>query len=129
MPTRLPNLAILYYLWIRQTAQNCLSFTSIKSKRIFRPVLGAETYAFDDGFDGVYAIWHEIQEMVVHPISLTMLTYSESPFKIIIKSTVITEKRLMIDVKEAREAYITSVIIEVCGIRIQHDVADVLSKM
>ena len=38
-------------------------------------------------------------------ILLSMFTDSESLFKVIGKSTTTTEKRLMIDVKAAREAY------------------------
>ena len=84
---------------------NVLHFASYKSQRVVRSILGGETYAFADGFDFAYLMRHDLQRMLKRKIPLTMITDSEQLFKVIIKSTTTTEKRLMIDVETARAAY------------------------
>lgn len=70
-----------------------------------RSVLVGEAYSFADFFDAAYAIKTYLQVIINQNISLMILTDLESVFKVIFKSTVTTEKRLMIDVEATREAY------------------------
>lgn len=84
---------------------NILHFASYKSKLIVRSALGGETYAFADGFDYGYLLRHDLERVFGKPIPHAMFSDSESLFKIIVKSTRATERRPMIDVKAAREAY------------------------
>lgn len=65
--------------------ENILPFYSYKFKRIVRPVLRGETYALSEGFDVAYMLWHDLQLMIGRRIPLTMLTDSESLFKVIVK--------------------------------------------
>lgn len=107
---------------------NLLHFSSYKSKRIVRSVLGGETYAFADGFDAAYMLRYDLERMLMRRIPMTMLTDSESLFRVIIKASVTTEKRLMIDVRAAREAYQRGDISNVGWIRSAHNLADGLTK-
>lgn len=58
-----------------------------------------------------------------------MLTDSESLFKVIVKSSTATEKRLMVDIQAAWEALETNEISHVGWIGPDHNVADVLTNM
>ena len=57
-----------------------------------------------------------------------MFTDSESLFKVIVKSTTTTEKRLMIDIKAGREAYDASEISDVGWVSSNDNPADGLTK-
>lgn len=58
-----------------------------------------------------------------------MLTDSENLFKVIYKSSVTTEKRLMVYVRAAREAYENCDIIYVEWMRSHHNISHGLTKM
>lgn len=106
---------------------NILHLSSYKSKRVTMSVLGAEVLAFADGFDYVYLMRHDLQRILGHH-PLAMLTDSESLFKCIVKSTTTTEKRLMIDIEAAREAYCKQEISDIGWIRYEDNPADGLTK-
>lgn len=72
---------------------------------------------------------HDIEEMVGRNISLTILTDSESFFKVIIKATITTEKRLMVYVRDAREAYQRSGISDVGWVRPPQNISDGLNNI
>lgn len=93
-----------------------------------RSVMGAEVLAFADGFDYAYLLRHDLQSVIGHSLPLAILTDSESLFKTIVKSTTTTEKRLMIDIREAREAYGKQEISDVGWIRSEDNPADGLTK-
>lgn len=107
---------------------NMLHFSSYKSKRVTRSVLGAEVLAFADGFDYAYLLRHDLQRILAQHLPLAMLTDSESLFKSIVKSTTTTEKRLMIDLEAARQSYGTQKISDVGWIRSEDNPADGLTK-
>lgn len=107
---------------------NILHFSSYKSKRVTRSVLGAEVLAFADGFDYAYLLRHDLKRMLNKDIPLAMLTDSESLFKCIVKSTTTTEKRLMIDIEAGREAYGKQEISDIGWIRTDDNPADGLTK-
>lgn len=107
---------------------NILHFSSYKSKRITRSVLGAEVLAFADGFDYAYLLRHDLRRILDRNITLAMLTDSESLFKCIVKSTTTTEKRLMIDIEAARQAYGKQEISDIGWIRSEDNPADGLTK-
>lgn len=66
--------------------------------------MGCDTYAFDHVVDYGYVMKIDLQDIMNAVIPLSMFTDYESLFKDIVKSTIATDKRLMIDVKAAREA-------------------------
>lgn len=83
---------------------NVIYYSSHKSRRIVRSVLGGEVYAFADAFDVPYTV-KDLEAMLGRSVRLQMFTDSKSLFDIITKSSTTTEKRLLIVVKFIREAY------------------------
>ncbi len=96
-----------YIVLLTDKTNTChvLHYSSHKSRRVTRSVLGGEVYAFADAFDRAYIIKREFQNMLGKSIPLTMFTDSKSLFDVITKCSITTEKRLMIDIKSVREAY------------------------
>lgn len=84
---------------------NVLHFSSYKSERVTRSVMGAEVLAFADGFDYAYFLRHDLNRISGQNQPLAMLTDSDNLFKTIVKSTTTTEKRLLIDIEAATDAY------------------------
>lgn len=97
------QLGFVFLLCESSSKYNILHSSSYKIQRVVRSVLGGETYAFANGFDFAYLMRHIMQSMIGTKIPLTTITDSEKVFKVIVKSTITTEKRLMIDVEDARE--------------------------
>lgn len=89
--------------------------------------MGAEVLAFADGFDYGYLLQHVVQRMIGSAIPLKMFTDSDSLFKTIVQSTTTTERRLMIDIEAAREAYGRQEISDVGWIRSEDNPADGLT--
>lgn len=107
---------------------NWMSFSSYKCQRVVRTVLGGETYAFADCFDMTFMIRYDMERATNVKIPLTILTDSESLFKVIVKSSTTTEKRFMINIQAAREAFETYEIDNVGWIRTKDNIADGLTK-
>ena len=107
---------------------NVLSFRSYKSQRVVRSVLGGEIYAFADGFDSAYLLKHDLERILKRTIRICILTDSKSLFDTITKNSIITEKRLMIDVSAARQAYQRMEISDVGHISSKYNAADGLTK-
>lgn len=84
---------------------NVMNFSSYKKKRIVRSVLGDEAYAFEDRSEAAYILWYDLEEILKRRIPMTIMTDSESLFRVNIKVSVTTGKRLMIEVRDACEAY------------------------
>jgi hypothetical protein len=86
---------------------NCvfLDYTSWQSKRIVRFVLRAEMLAFSEGFDRAFAIRHELKSLLSSTVPISVLTDSKGLFDVIVESSSTQERRLMIDVAAAKQAY------------------------
>ena len=108
---------------------NVVSFSSHKSRRIVRSVLGGEVYAFADAFDVGYIIKRDLEIMLDRSIRLQMFTDSKSLFDIITKCGSTTQKRLLIDVKSVREAYNNHEVSDVGFLRSEHNPADSFTKI
>lgn len=91
-------------------------------------MLGVKTYALTDGFYAAYMLRFDLEKILGCRIPLTMLTDSESLFRVIIKSSITTEKKLMVDVRAAREAYHKVEIGDVGWIRSTENLVDGLKK-
>ena len=108
---------------------NLMHYNSYKSKRVVRSVLGGEMYAFADAFDAAFSIRHDLQRLLKKDVRLTLLTDSMSLFKVIVNSTITTEKRLMIDISAVREAYEKSDIDFIGWIPSNSNIANGLTKI
>ena len=82
-----------------------LHFTSYKSRRVTRSVLGAETYAFADAYDFAYCAKRNLEAMLDHRVPLHMFTDSKSLFDVITKSFQTKQRILMIDLQSVRDVY------------------------
>ena len=82
-----------------------LSFSSRKSRRVVRSVLAVEVYAFGAACDEGYMLRHDLERLYDCHIPLTILTDSKQLFDVVTRGSHPTEKRLLIDVAAAREAY------------------------
>ena len=120
-----------YIIFLADKDDNChpLYWSSHKSKRVSRSVLGSETMAFADAFDMTYAIKRDIELMTNQPIPISMLTDSLSLFDVITKSTITTEKRLMIDLKVVKDSYHRNELRNIGFIRSENNPADALTKV
>ena len=123
------QLGIMIVLADKNGKANIMHYNSYKSKRVVRSVLGGDTYAFADAFDIAFHLRHDLKRLLQKEIKLTLLTDSMSLFKIIINSTVTTEKRLMIDIAAVREAYERSDIDYVGWIPSTSNIANGLTKL
>ena len=108
---------------------NILHFTSYKSRRTVRSVMGGELYAFSDGFDYAYLMKHDLEDIFGRRVPLMMLTDSEALFRVVVRSSTTTEKRMMIDLQAAREAYCAQEIDDIGWIRSNDNPADGLTKV
>lgn len=81
---------------------NLVIYSNSKCGLVVQSVVADESYAFADCIDAAKAIKHDLQLIMNHGIPLTILTDSEILFKFLLKFTVTTKKRLMIDFKVSR---------------------------
>ena len=123
------QLGVMILLTDSSGKANIMHFNSYKSKRIVRSVLGGETYAFADAFDVAFNIRYDLKRLLNKEVKLIMLTDSMSLFKVIVNSTVTTEKRLMIDIAAVREAYERSDIDFIGWIPSRFNIANGLTKL
>lgn len=82
-----------------------LDFSRKKSKRIVRSIMAAEVYAFMDVFDVMTVIVSDYVMLLHKQIPVIMFTDSKKLFDNINRGKRTTEKRLVIDIKSAGEAY------------------------
>ena len=105
-----------------------LEFSSKKSKRIVRSILGGKVYAFTEGFDCAYMLKDDLEGLYRKKIPIQMRTDSKQIFDMITKASSTSERRLMIDVSAARQAYNENEISNVGLVRSEHNIAEGLNK-
>lgn len=108
---------------------NIIHYSSAKSRRVARSVLGSEIYAFADGFDHAYAFKYDLEAMTGKHIPLKMLTDSKCLFDVITKSSVTKEKRLLIDIAVVKDAYAKNEISQVGHVFSDQNPADAMTKI
>lgn len=93
-------------------------------------VLGAKIFAFADSVDEalLVLIRHDGNMILGMDVPLKALIEISSLFTIVITSTTTTERRLMIDLQAAREAFCRRYIAEIGWIEKEKNVAGVLIK-
>lgn len=120
-----------YIIFLADKSNNCqpLIWSSHKSKRVTRSVLGSEVMAFADGFDMAYSLKHDLQLILKKEMPLVMLTDSLSLFDIVTKASSTKEKRLAIDLACVNQAYQNFEIHTLGFIRSENNPADALTKV
>ena len=93
-----------------------------------RSVLGAETFALANTCDTAIVLQHDLKKILKKTLKIKTLTDSEALFNVMIKNANTTEKRLMIDIKAAREAFNDGIIEHIVWIRRQFNLADSVTK-
>lgn len=81
-----------------------LAFSSRKTKRIVRSIMAVEVYSFVDAFNTAM-LAHDLRKTLDQEIPLYLFTDSKQTFDAISKGKHTTEKRLMISVGCAHQAY------------------------
>ena len=84
---------------------NIVHYSSSKSKRVCKSVLGAELFSMMEGFDVGFVIRDSVQRMFKRNVKLSVYTDSDSLYGLCISLPHTTERRLMIDLALLREAY------------------------
>lgn len=107
---------------------NIIDYSSTKSRRVVRSVLGAETFGMADACDAAIVIQHDMKKILKRTFKIKLLTDSETLFNVVIRNASTTERRLMIDIKAAREAYNEGTINDVVWIRRDYNLADAMTK-
>ena len=93
-----------------------------------RSVLEAEVYAFSDALHMAIAFRTVLKPIFKKNVPIFAFTDLKSLFDTITKASQISEKRLLIDVKSTREAFMTREIQNVGWITSKNNIADSLTK-
>jgi hypothetical protein len=89
--------------------------------------MAAETPAFSNAFDNAFIIKHDIERMI-GSVHYLMLTDNKALFDVIAWTRCTTERRLMVDIAAAREAYHERIISNIGLICSEFNIADGLTK-
>lgn len=119
-----------FIILLCDAADRChvLAYSSKKSRRVVRSIMAGEVYAFANAFDEAFIIKHDLERVYKQRVPLTMLTDSKQLFDVITRASHTTEKRLMIDIAAAREAYNRNEITNVGLVKSANNLADGLTK-
>ena len=82
-----------------------ISYRSFKFKRKRRSALESEFHAFADAFDYPNLLKHDFEQLLQQRIPLQMFTDSKYLFDVIVRASMTSERRLVIDISATREAY------------------------
>jgi len=120
-----------YIILLCDKSNRChvLQYSSRKSKRVVRSIMTGEMYSFTDAFDCAFMFKHDLETIYQQRIPITILTDSKQVFDVITKASRTSEKRFMIDVCVAREAYNRYEISNVGLVLSAQNVADGLTKV
>lgn len=105
-----------------------IHFKSYKARRVVRSALGGEIFAFSDMFDIAATLVKELQYIYGKDIPLQLMTDSKSLFDIISKGSRTSEKRLVIDIAAAREAFRDRLIFDIVFVHYSSNIVDGLTK-
>jgi hypothetical protein len=119
-----------YVCFLIDDGGNCaaLAYKSLKARRVTRSVLAAETLAFSEAYDTAYMYRRILEQLHGLRFPITMLTDSKSLFDVITRASYTTEKRIMIDLAAAREAYEREELSDIGLVASENNLADGLTK-
>ncbi|CDF36780.1 unnamed protein product [Chondrus crispus] len=122
------QLGYVIMLFDANNAAHIIDFSSKKSRRVVRSIMGGEIFALADGFDRAFMLGHDLERMYDRKIPLYVLTDSKQVFDTITKASKTTERRLLIDIAAARQAYNRQEISNIGLVASEDMVADGLTK-
>jgi len=119
-----------YIILLADKTDRCsiLHYASLKCKRVTRSSMAGETLAFSHGFDSAYLLQHDLQSMLGRKLPLLMLTDSLPLFNVLTRAKQTSERRLMVDISAAREAYNDRSISKIAFTRSEFNPADGLTR-
>lgn len=82
-----------------------LEYSSNKSKRVIRSIMGGETYAFMDALDATFAVKQDVEYIMGRKLDIHMFTDSKRLFDAITRGKRTMEKRFSVDIAAPRTAY------------------------
>ena len=123
------QLGLLILLADKTDRFSFLQYTSYKSRRVTRPGMAGEKLAFVDGFDCALLLRHDLMRLFARELPILVFTDSQIIFDVLTRSRYTTEKRLMIDISSAREAYREKKIANVALIHSDYNYAESLTKI
>ena len=103
-------------------------FKSYKSRRIARSVLSAEANAFADLYDDAYALRSQVGHALSRTVPMHLLIDSKFLFDVVSKGSKTSEKRTMLDIHAARQAYKLHEMSNIDFVRTSHSLAHGLPK-
>ena len=83
----------LIFLADKNNNTNLIDYASIKSQRVVRSVLGAETLGLADACDAAIMIQHDLKLMLKKTLKITVLTDSATLFNVLMRNGNTTEKK------------------------------------
>ena len=122
------QVGFMNFLIDKNNTASLIEYSSSKSKRIVRSVLGAETFGMADACDASIVLQHDIKKITGRNMKIRILTDSETLFNVVIKNASTKEKRLMIDIKAARQAYNEGIISDIIWARRDYNLGDAMTK-
>lgn len=105
-----------------------LSFSSRKSRRVVRSAIAGEVFAFTACLDEAFTLRYDLEQLYNCRIPLNIFTDSKQLFDVVTRASHPTEKRLLIDVAAAREAYNRGDLSNVGLVAGKHNMADGFTK-
>jgi hypothetical protein len=108
---------------------NLVTFRSGQCHRVTHSAMAAETCAFAECFDAAYVLNHDLETLLCRPIRLQMLTDSKQLFDCISHSSRAKERRIMIDVAAAKQAFERNEISDLGHVRGSDMLADCFTKV
>ena len=105
-----------------------VSYRSYKCRRKTRSALASECHALADTFDCSYLLEYDIEQLLQPRAPIQMFTDSKSLFDVIVRTSITSERTLMIDISPTREAYERNEIADIGLIESEHNLADCMTK-
>lgn len=84
---------------------NALEYSSKMSRRIFRTIIGVETFANLDAFNAAYAVALNLRLALARTLKMVMFTDSKQLFGALVRGMMTTKRRLTVDIASACDSY------------------------
>lgn len=78
---------------------NLTDYASMKSSKLLRPVLGAETFELDDAYGDAISIQHDLNAILQRTWKITIITDIATLFNVLIHNTTTNEQKFGLERK------------------------------